>query len=222
MVGRWARLEPLEPSRHADDLFVAYAEDRDGGLWTYLPFGPFNDFASHLAWLGQLAESSDPLYFAVIEQASKRALGLAAFLRIDCANGSIEVGALTFSPALQKTTVATEAMVLMMTRVFDELGYRRYEWKCNALNEPSRRAALRLGFSYEGTFRQAAVVRGRNRDTAWYSITDREWPDLKSAFGRWLAPENFTDAGRQLLSLSSLTSQAALGESAEDRAAPPG
>jgi RimJ/RimL family protein N-acetyltransferase len=172
-------------------------------MWTYLPYGPFEDLTAYRAWLDAVAGRRDPMFFAIV--AAERAVGVASFLRVKPAEGSIEVGHLAFSPALQRTTAATEAMALMMATAFDELGYRRYEWKCDALNGPSRRAALRLGFVYEGTFRQASVVRGRNRDTAWFSVTDIEWPRLKAAFGQWLAPGNFGPDGRQRVSLSALT-----------------
>jgi RimJ/RimL family protein N-acetyltransferase len=147
------------------------------------------------------------MFFAVVARDSGRAAGLASFLRAHPAEGTIEVGHLAFSPVLQGTTAATEAMALMMASVFDQLGYRRYEWKCNALNAASRRAALRLGFVYEGTFRQASIVKGRNRDTAWFSVIDKDWPRLKAVFRRWLAPENFGPDGRQLSALSALTHQ---------------
>jgi RimJ/RimL family protein N-acetyltransferase len=150
------------------------------------------------------ATTSDPLFFAIVDKALKRAVGVASYLRIDPRHGSIEVGHLMFSPLLQGKPAATEAMFLMMERAF-EMGYRRYEWKCNALNEPSRRAAQRLGLSYEGLFRQAAVVKGRNRDTAWYAAIDQEWPALKAAFQKWLEPSNFDEGGRQRVALSTLT-----------------
>ena len=177
-------------------------------MWTYLPYGPFADPATYRHWLDQAAGGQDPLFFAIVAGEPARAAGVAAFLRAKPASGSIEVGHLAFSPALQRTTAATEAMALMMATAFDELGYRRYEWKCDALNAPSRRAALRLGFVYEGTFRQATVVRGHNRDTAWFSVTDAEWPRVKEAFRRWLEPANFGPDGRQYVSLSALPAPA--------------
>lgn len=208
MAGRWCRLEPLEPSRHAEDLFRANSADRDGRMWTYLPYGPFANLASYRNWLTEVADHEDPVFFAV-RAGHGPAVGLAALLRIEPAVGSLEVGHVAFSPVLQGTTAATEAMALLMRLVFDELGYRRYEWKCHSLNAASRRAAQRFGFSYEGTFRQAVVVKGRNRDTAWFAITDAEWPRLAAAYQRWLAPENFDAAGRQRLALSTLTGSAA-------------
>lgn len=204
MPGRWCRLEPLDPACHADDLYRANRADGQGRMWTYLPYGPFDTPASYRAWLEEVAGREDPLFFAIID-GHDRAAGTASFLRIEPAAGSIEVGHLAFSPALQGTTAATEAMALMMRTVFDELGYRRYEWKCHSFNAASRRAAQRFGFVYEGTFRQALVVKGRNRDTAWFSITDTEWPRLADAYERWLAPENFDAEGRQRLALSTLT-----------------
>ncbi len=176
-------------------------------MWTYLPYGPFEDGDAYRAWLDRAA-GGWPLYFAIVAGEpgqTGQAAGVAAFLRAKPAGGSIEVGHLAFSPALQRTRAATEAMALMMATAFDELGYRRYEWKCDALNAPSRRAALRLGFVYEGTFRQATVVRGRNRDTAWFSVTDTEWPRLQAAFRLWLEPANFGPDGRQRIALSALT-----------------
>ena len=204
MVGRFCRLEPLDPGRHAAELHTANAVDADGRMWTYLPYGPFADLAAYRAWMEAKWLGDDPLFFAIVDAGSGRAVGVASYLRIDPANGAIEVGHLGYSPGLQRTPAATEAMALMMARVF-ALGYRRYEWKCDALNAPSRAAALRLGFTFEGIFRQATVVKGRNRDTAWYSILDSEWPARRAAFERWLAPENFDAAGRQRQRLADLT-----------------
>lgn len=206
MIGRSVRLEPLRLAEHADTMFEAVSEDAEGRMWTYLAVGPFgSDRAGFDKWIAQCESSDDPLFFAVIEQATGRCLGYASYLRIDPGAGVIEVGHITLSPALQRTVMATEIMFLMMARVFDELGYRRYEWKCDSLNAPSRAAAKRLGFQYEGLFRQATLYKGRNRDTAWFSIVDREWPALKAAFTRWLDPSNFDAAGRQQESLSDLT-----------------
>ncbi|MEM9100487.1 MAG: GNAT family protein [Pseudomonadota bacterium] len=201
MEGQYCRLERLDPC-HGPDLFEALSEDRDGRVFTYMPNGPFHDLEAYLAWLKAEAPCPDPLQFAILVEG--RAVGTASFLRIDPGAGSIEVGYITFSPRLQQTTAATEAMFLMMQWAF-EAGYRRYEWKCNAMNAPSRRAAERFGFSYEGIFRQAQIVKGQNRDTAWYAAIDSEWPALKAAFQTWLAPENFDPNGRQRQSLSQLT-----------------
>jgi RimJ/RimL family protein N-acetyltransferase len=197
LQGRLCRLEPLDVARHAAPLFEAHALDREGRNWTYLPYGPFASAAEHARWVEWAAAQEDPQFFAIVDGASARAVGTASYLRIEPAMGVIEVGHLAFSPLLQRKPAATEAMFLMMRRAFDELGYRRYEWKCDSLNAPSRRAAERLGFTYEGTFRQMHVVKGRNRDTAWFSILDREWPALKRAFERWLEPANFDAAGAQ-------------------------
>lgn len=200
--GRFCRVEALDPDRHGDGLFDAFSAD-DGRMWTYMPYGPFADRASYQAWLAQHAPSRDPLFHAIVDSASGKALGVASYLRIDPANGCIEVGHIALSPRLQRTAAATEAMFLMMQHAF-ALGYRRYEWKCDALNAPSRAAAARLGFSFEGIFRQAVVVKGRNRDTAWFSIIDKEWPTLAEAFEAWLSPANFDADGRQRQSLTRL------------------
>lgn len=197
MQGRTCRLEPLDPGRHAGDLWQAVRADADGLSWTYMGYGPFADEPAYRAFLESMAGREDPQMFAVVEQSGGRALGVLSFLRIDPANGVIEIGHVWFSPLLARTTAATEALVLMMRRAFDELGYRRLEWKCNALNTPSRRAAERLGFTFEGIFRQAMVVRGRNRDTAWYAMLDGEWPAARAAMDAWLAPDNFAPDGRQ-------------------------
>jgi RimJ/RimL family protein N-acetyltransferase len=195
MHGRLCRLDPLDPA-HAAPLFEAHALDREGRNWTYLPYGPFASSAEYTRWVEWASAQDDPQFFAIVDGAT-RPVGVASYLRIEPAMGVIEVGHLAFSPLLQRRPAATEAMYLMMRRVFEELGYRRYEWKCDALNAPSRRAAERLGFTYEGTFRQMHVVKGRNRDTAWFSITDSEWPVLKRAFEGWLDPANFDAAGAQ-------------------------
>jgi RimJ/RimL family protein N-acetyltransferase len=211
MQGLWCSIEPLDPDAHAADLFAANGLDPEGRSWTYLPYGPFADLAAYRAWLEPLASRDDPLFHTVTEQEKGRgrALGLASYLRIEPAVGVIEVGHIHLSPRLQRRPAATEAMFLMMRRAFDELGYRRYEWKCDALNAPSRAAALRLGFRFEGVFRQATMYKGRNRDTAWFSIIDREWPALKATLERWLDPANFDADGKQKSRLSELT--AALG-----------
>ncbi|SDU28992.1 GNAT family N-acetyltransferase [Stappia sp. ES.058] len=204
MQGRFCRVEPFDLARHAGDLHAAFAQDREGAIWTYLGYGPFGDEAVFRDFAAATCCGDDPLFHVIVDGVSGRALGVASFLRIDPANGVIEIGHINFAPALQQTAMATEAMYLMMRRVFDELGYRRYEWKCDALNAGSMRAARRLGFTYEGTFRQAVIYKGRNRDTAWFSITDREWPALKAAFEAWLAPENFDAEGRQRRSLQEM------------------
>jgi len=204
MIGRHARLEPLDPDRHAADLHAANLTDQENRIWTYLAYGPFATLEDYRAWMKTTALGEDPLFHAIVDLATGRATGVASYLRIDPPVGVIEVGHINYSPLLQKTRAATEAMFLMMTRVFDELGYRRYEWKCDALNAPSRAAAERLGFAFEGVFRQATIYKGRNRDTAWYSITDRDWPTVKRAYERWLDSANFDAEGRQRQSLSAL------------------
>src|SRR6266851_5090938 len=200
---------------HAE-LFDAYAEDKEGRTWTYLAYGPFAGFGGFRDLMQAHFFGQDLLCHIIIDRTSGRAAGMASYMRIDPAMGSIEVGSIAYSPRLQKSRAATETMYLMMRRAFDELGYRRYEWKCDALNAPSRQAAERLGFRFEGMFRQAVVYKGRNRDTAWYSIIDREWPALKAAFERWLDPRNFDGEGRQRESLSAQT-RAAAGASRERR-----
>jgi len=206
LAGRYCRLEPVDPQRHGVDLYAAFMEAADGRDWTYL----FDerperkeDFDSYLK---ELASSKDPLHFAIIELQSKKALGTAALMRIDPVHGNIEVGWITFSPRLKQTAASTEAMYLLMRLAFDELGYRRYEWKCDSLNAPSRAAAERYGFTFEGIFRNAVVYKGRNRDTAWYSITDQEWPRVRAAFQAWLDPANFDERGRQKRKLQELRS----------------
>jgi RimJ/RimL family protein N-acetyltransferase len=194
-------LEPLSP-RHGDALFETTAGREHDTLWAYMFDGPFQDRTAFDAALARLALSEDPLYFAIVDRASGIAAGRAALMRIEPAHRVIEVGSIVYSPRLQRTRGATEAMYLLARYVFEELGYRRYEWKCHALNERSRSAALRLGFTFEGIFRQHMIVRGRNRDTAWYSMLDSEWPARKARLERWLAPENFDADGRQRTPLS--------------------
>ncbi|GIK96015.1 MAG: acetyltransferase [Alphaproteobacteria bacterium] len=206
--GRFCRVEPIDPGRHAAALHAANLEDADGRMWTYLPYGPFATLEDYRRWMETTCLRDDPLFHAVVDAKSGRALGIASYLRIEPAVGVIEVGHIAYSPPLQGATAATEAMYLMMRRVFDELGYRRYEWKCDALNAPSRRAAERLGFRFEGVFRQATIYKGRNRDTAWYAITDRDWTGLKPAFERWLDPANFDGEGKQRQRLSEMTKEA--------------
>ncbi|MGZ8156911.1 MAG: GNAT family N-acetyltransferase [Burkholderiales bacterium] len=204
MQGRYCRVERLDPGTHAEALFEANALDTEGRMWTYMYYGPFDTLESYREWVERASRGDDPLFFAIVERQTETPVGVASYLRIDCANGAIEVGHLAYSQPLQRTRAATEAMYLMMQQAF-ESGYRRYEWKCNALNAASRAAAMRLGLSFEGVFRQAAVAKGRNRDTAWYAAIDREWPQLRDAFQRWLAPGNFDAAGRQQVRLSDLT-----------------
>jgi RimJ/RimL family protein N-acetyltransferase len=202
MQGRFCRVETLEPARHAAELFAANQLDREGRNWTYLFQEPFREFESYRGWLLQVAAADDPLFHAIVDLQTDKAVGVATFMRIEPVHGVIEVGNINYSPLLQRTPAATEAMFLMMRRVFDELGYRRYEWKCDSLNAPSRAAALRLGFTYEGLFRQAVVYKQRNRDTAWFSIIDADWPALRRAHERWLAAANFDGQGRQIRALA--------------------
>ncbi|WP_368185201.1 GNAT family N-acetyltransferase [Aestuariibius sp. HNIBRBA575] len=196
ITGRYVQLEALNPERHAADLFAANMLDETGAGWTYLPNGPFADYAAYLAWMTSTCLGDDPQFYAFVDRQSGKAIGMGSYLRITPDAASIEVGWLRFSPLMQQTPQSSEAMHLMMQHAFG-LGYRRYEWKCDALNAPSRRAAERLGFTYEGTFRQATLYRGRNRDTAWFSILDREWPAIQAAHQAWLDPANFDENGRQ-------------------------
>lgn len=204
LEGRFCCVEPLDPGRHAAGLYAAYALDAQGRTWTYLSYGPFATQEEYLTWMVDRCRLSDPLFHAILAGPARAPVGVAGYLRIAPASGSIEIGHLAFSPLLQRTPAATEAMYLMIERAF-ELGYRRCEWKCDALNAPSRAAAQRLGLSFEGVFRQAAVYKGRSRDTAWYAAIDREWPALEHAFRRWLDPANFDAQGQQRLRLSELT-----------------
>jgi RimJ/RimL family protein N-acetyltransferase len=203
LSGRCCRLERLA-DRHAEELFAADQVDARGESWTYLGYGPFPDLKSYASWVGAAARESDPYFYAVIDTdpqadpvSTGRAVGVLSLMRVQPGTGSIEVGNVHYSPLLQRRRGATEAQYLLMRYAFDELGYRRYEWKCDALNAPSRAAAIRLGFRYEGTFRHALVVKGRNRDTAWYSIIDSEWPLVEARLRSWLTPENFDERGMQ-------------------------
>ena len=204
MQGRFCIVEPLTAARHAADLHAAHAHAPDDRDWTYLPDEKPADRPAFEAWCERLGGSGDPMHHAIVDRAGGRAAGSAAFMRIDAAHGAIEIGAIIFSPLLQRHPAGTEAIYLMLRRAFDELGYRRCEWKCDALNGPSRAAALRYGFRFEGVFRQAVVVKQRRRDTAWYSVIDGEWPVLRHAFERWLATDNFDAGGRQVRRLAEL------------------
>lgn len=204
IVGRTCRVVPLDADAHAAGLFATYSAAADRSGWTYLGDEMPESEAAYRTRLEAQAQSQDPLFHAILDRTSGGPLGIAAYLRIDPGNGVIEVGHLHFGPGLQRSLASTEAMALMMARAFDELGYRRYEWKCDSLNAPSRAAALRLGFTFEGIFRNATVVKGRSRDTAWFSITDAEWPRIRAAFAAWLDPANFDAAGRQIRGLAEL------------------
>lgn len=197
--GRFARVEPLDPRRHGEDLFAAAV---DPGIWDWLPYGPFADEAAMRLWLEGRAVSADPLFFAIRDRADGMAKGMCSWLRLDPPNGVIEIGHIWLGDALQRTPAATEALFLLFRHVMDELGYRRLEWKCDARNARSRRSAARLGFTFEGIFRQHLIVKGRNRDTAWFSLLDHEWPTIRAGFKRWLAPSNFAADGRQIETLA--------------------
>jgi len=201
--GQFVTLVPLDPAAHGESLYnESSGRDRED-LWLYLFEGPYADRASFDNDLVRKAESSDPMFFAILDNKSGLASGHAAYMRIEPKHRVIEVGCILYTPKLQRTPGATEAMYLMAKHAFEDLGYRRYEWKCNALNAPSRSAALRLGFAFEGIFRQHMIIKGRNRDTAWFSMLDTEWPERKLAFEGWLAPSNFDLEGKQKRSLSS-------------------
>jgi RimJ/RimL family protein N-acetyltransferase len=205
LTGADVTLRPFAPDQ-AETLYRVTHGPGKEDLWRYMGDGPYPDQASFAQAFAAKQASTDPFFFAILENRTGAVVGQASYLRIDSRNRVIEVGNIIFSPDLQRSRGATEAMYLMARHAFDELGYRRYEWKCNALNQPSRRAALRLGFAFEGVFRQHMIIKGRNRDTAWFSITDKEWPERKANLERWLAPTNFDSQGRQILSLSRLNS----------------
>ena len=198
LPGRHVTIVPLDAAAHAAAL---YAGSKDAQLWRYLFNGPYADAPEFRAWLDGREKSLDPLFFTILDGATGAPAGYCSLMRIEPAHRVIEVGNILYLPCLQRTAGATEAMYLLARYVFDELGYRRYEWKCDALNEPSRRAALRLGFTFEGIFRQHMIVKGKNRDTAWYSMLDTEWADRKRAFEEWLDPANFDSGGRQRIKL---------------------
>ena len=201
LEGRYARIEALSVEKHAEDLLAVYGPDTPRDMWTYLFQPPVANLEELMVALKQMLERKDRFYYAIIDKATGKALGTFSLMRIDQANRTIEVGAVTFSPALKQTRMGTEAHYLLARYVFEELNYRRYEWKCDALNLPSRKAAERLGFVYEGTFRQAVIYKGRTRDTDWLSIIDKDWPKVKARFEAWLKSENFDEEGHQLKSL---------------------
>ncbi len=208
LVGRYCRLDRLQVERDARSLFEAYASASENGDWDYLPYGPFPTVEALSAWLSQVSAGSDPLVYVIRDSAEEGstgpALGILAFMRIDAPSGVIEIGHVHFSRQLQRTRAATEAVFLLLAHAFDDLGYRRIEWKCDAAHIRSRRAAERFGFGYEGTFRQHRVVKGRNRDTAWFAMLDGDWPIIRAEFQRWLEASNFDAAGHQLTALRSL------------------
>lgn len=202
--GKFSILEPLSSEIHAEDLYEANSIDKNGECWTYLNYGPFNTISEYKKWIIGIEDLIDPTFYAIIDKNTSKAVGVISYLRIDLENSSIEVGHLNFSNLLKKTKAATESLYLLMNYAF-ELGFRRYEWKCNSLNFPSKIAAERFGFSYEGTFRQHTINKNRNRDTSWFSIIDSEWKEIKAAFEIYLNDNNFDENGNQKISLSSLT-----------------
>jgi RimJ/RimL family protein N-acetyltransferase len=197
MEGAYVMVAPLDPAQHGDALWQGAGGIGHQDLWRYLHSGPFPERGAFDEYLNTRAVSEDPMYFALVDRATGLATGHASYMRIDPPERVIEVGGILYTAALQKTRAATEAMYLMARYAFEDLGYRRYEWKCNVLNDASQSAARRLGFSFEGVFRQHMIVKGRSRDTAWFSMLDREWPERKQEFERWLAAENFDGMGRQ-------------------------
>jgi RimJ/RimL family protein N-acetyltransferase len=202
LPGRYVTVEPLNPAVHGKALLEGISGPSNDELWRYLPDGPYAEQADFERDLEAKAASKDPLFHAIVDNVSRQAVGRASFMRIEPKHRCLEVGSILYSPALQRTRGATEAMYLMARHVFETLGYRRYEWKCNALNEASRGAALRLGFTFEGIFRQHMIVKGQNRDTAWFSLLDHEWPRRKQAFEAWLDPANFDANGTQIRPLT--------------------
>ena len=201
LEGRYARIEALSVEKHAEDLLAVYGPDTPREMWTYLFQEPVADMEELVSFLNQMLDRKDRFFYAILDRETGKALGTFSLMRIDQANRTIEVGAVTFSPALKQTRMGTEAHYLLARYVFEELNYRRYEWKCDALNLPSRKAAERLGFVYEGTFRQAVIYKGRTRDTDWMSMIDKDWPRVKARFEAWLKPDNFDENGQQIKSL---------------------
>ena len=197
MLGQYCELHAVDVKRHGDALYAALCNGDSDYNWTYMPYGPFESRSAFDAWLAKLPNSSDTLFYSIINKVTGQAAGITSYLRIAADVGVIEVGHIHYGSEIQRTAIATEAMYLMMCRVFDELGYRRYEWKCDALNARSRSAAIRLGFTFEGIFRQATMYKGRNRDTAWYAMVDSDWSAIKSIFENWLASDNFDRSGSQ-------------------------
>lgn len=196
--GLWVMLEPVSAERHARDLYASFKDsDPDGNVWTYLGYGPWQSFEQFEGWVREREASRDPWFYAFVRRDTGKAVGMGSFMRCDAPNGVIEIGHIWMSPGLQQTREATEVIFLMIRHCFDDLGVRRLEWKCDALNAPSRKAAERFGFHFEGIFRQHLIVKGRNRDTAWFAMLDKDWPRIRAGFERWLRPENFDEKGRQ-------------------------
>jgi len=189
--GKYVLLEPIKIKKHAKDLYVNFSKDKKNKIWAYLPYGPFKNYGSFKQWLESFCLNKDPFFYAIYSKRYKQYCGMASYLRITPEHGSIEVGHINYSPLLQNTTEGTETMYLMMKHAFEVLGNRRYEWKCNNLNTSSKNAARRLGFKFEGVFRQMFVIKGRNRDTAWFSIIDIEWKKIKQCYLKFLSPKNF-------------------------------
>ena len=202
LPGRWMRLDALSVAHHGGALYKSFAgKDPVNHIWTYMPYGPFAEEANFLSWLKDREAARDPWFYTFIKRATGESLGMGAFMRADPGNGAIEIGNIWMAPSLQQTREATEIIYLMIRHAFDDLGVRRLEWKCDALNAPSRKAALRFGFSFEGIFRQHFIIKGRNRDTAWFSMINTEWPTMRDGFEAWLAEDNFDEAGRQKMKL---------------------
>jgi RimJ/RimL family protein N-acetyltransferase len=193
--GLWVMLEPVSAGRHARDLYASIEGSDD--LWTWMAYGPWENFEAFEVWLREREAARDPWFYAVVRRDGAQACGMGAFMRCDAANGVIEIGNIWLSPGLQKTREATEAIFLMIRHCFDDLGVRRLEWKCDALNAPSRKSAARFGFTFEGIFHQHMIIKGRNRDTAWFAMLDKDWHRIRAGFERWLRPENFDEKGRQ-------------------------
>ena len=191
LIGKYCFLEPINVKRHSKDLFNNFSKDKKNIIWTYLPYGPFKNLNQFKKWLKSYCLDKDPFFYAIYSKRFKTFCGMASYLRMNPEHGSIEVGHINYSPLLQNTAEGTEAMYLMMKNAFDQLGYRRYEWKCNNLNSESKKAAKRLGFKFEGIFRQSFIVKKRNRDTAWFSIIDKEWKKIKQGYLKFLSQKNF-------------------------------
>ena len=201
LIGKYVILEPINISKHSKNLYINFSKDKKNKIWTYLPYGPFKNFKSFRKWLKSFCLNKDPFFYAIYAKKHKQFCGMASYLRINPEHGLIEVGHINYSPVLQNTTEGTETMYLMMRIVFEVLGNRRYEWKCNNLNIPSKNAAKRLGFNFEGVFRQMQITKGRNRDNAWFSIIDKEWKKLKKGYQRFLKPSNFDKNYKQFKKL---------------------